>query len=102
MKESIAYLQVRTLTTLSLAPSVYAIAMFVIVHLQTIFRTHCVGIFVFCFCTSFHTHDANGLLVTAIRPKAEENVRTAAMLLFHIRKHCYFRNSFVYFLDLLL
>jgi hypothetical protein len=57
--------------------------MFVIVHVQTGFRT-CVGMFVTYLRTVWYKPSPNGSSVMAIRQEGKVNYRTAAMLLCYI------------------
>jgi hypothetical protein len=51
--------------------------------------------------TKFHTPSSSDSLVVAIKPKAKENVRTAAMLLFYILYTKKMNKTSILFEDLL-
>jgi hypothetical protein len=71
----------------------------VIADLQAIFKGHCVSVFVclfvclsVCICAELHMRSFSGSFVADIMPRAKENVRTAAMILFQIVPNVLFIN----------
>jgi hypothetical protein len=51
-----------------------------------LFLVRCPGMFVICLLTICHMPDSNGSLLFTVKPKAKENVRIAAMLVYILQK----------------
>jgi len=67
------------------------VAIFIIVDLQTIFLTECVGMFMICSHATLHVPNSSCLLVVVIMAKANCRFHVATMLLFYITQN---KNSF--------
>jgi hypothetical protein len=63
--------------------------MFVIVHLQTMFHTQIVGMFIIYLCKKIHIPSSNDPLVIAVKLKDKENVHMSVTPLFYILQNNY-------------